>query len=197
METVLTVSSIFLWLVVLLNLVLTLALVRRINATSGSTRTLPDSLQAGEEAPFFTARTLNDEARTLADYAGRPLVLLFIAPGCKSCHELLPSFHELQEPAGLAGVELVLVSEGEMEQTRTMVQTLDIRLPLLVAPRKTNAFFHEYKIHGTPSYCSIDEQSKVQSSGHPHPNYGKWKALTNSWTGQKGSSGREVIQPRS
>ena len=55
METALVVSSVLLWLVILLNLVLTLALVRRINTKRSDKSAPPEVLKTGQLAPDFTA----------------------------------------------------------------------------------------------------------------------------------------------
>lgn len=184
MGTILIVSQVLLWLVALFNLLLTFALIRRINAASAARHKLPDMLSIGQTAPAFAARTLAGDQVTHADYADRATVLLFISPGCASCHKLLPTFHLLEPRARQSGIDLILVSDGDLENTRTMADERNIRLPLLVAPSKETSFFRDYKIHGTPSYCFIDEQGIVQSVGHPYENVQEWKALTDSWTDQ-------------
>ena len=182
MQTILVVSSILLWLVVLLNLLLTFGLVRRLNAdqaNGASASTM--GLKAGETAPDFTAQTLSGETVTLSSYAGRNVAFVFISTHCTPCHEILPSLALLAPRAARAGVELVLVSSDEMEETHTFVEKEHISLPVLVAPIKNNAFMEDYKSMSTPSYCFIDGQSRVQSSGYPSLEWGGWKALADSW----------------
>ena len=38
----------------------------------------------------------------------------------------------------------------------------------------------DYKFAETPSYCAIDAQGAVQSSGLPFPDNGEWGILTGS-----------------
>jgi len=178
LETALIVSSVLLWLIVLLNLLLTLALVRRINHGTSS---MEKGLKAGEMAPAFTAQTLSGEIVTHATYADQSMVFVFISTHCKPCRELLPTLEKLGPRARQAGVELVLVSGDELEDTRTLVKEMQIQLPVLVAPRASNSFFDDYKITSTPSYCHINEQNTVQSAGYPGLQLMKWKALTESW----------------
>lgn len=185
MDTILVVNSVLLWLAVLLNLLLTFGLVRRLNADHQSiTRSHQVGLKAGELAPDFSALTIDGETVTLATYAGRKVVFLFISIHCEPCHEKLPNFELLGPKAARAGVELVLVSSNEMEETLPFVEKEHIHLPILVAPLKNNAFMEDYKSTSTPSYCFIDEQSKVQSSGYPSLEWGGWKALAELWNGE-------------
>lgn len=182
METILVVSSILLWLVVLLNLLLTLALVRRLNANRS--QGVPDSrvgLTRGETAPDFSAQTLSGETIRLRSYAGRSVAFVFISTHCAPCHEILPSLVSLGPKAARAGVELVLVSSNEMDETRAFVEQEQIHLPVLVAPRNSNAFLEDYKATEVPLYCLIDEQGKVQSAGYPGQQWEEWKMLTASW----------------
>src|SRR5690348_1026265 len=108
METGLVVSSAVLWLVVLLNLLLTLALVRRVNA---SPRTVPqERLKTGEPAPDFTAHTLDGELVSRSTYAELKVAFVFISTHCGPCREIMPQLVPLGPKAAQAGVELVLVS---------------------------------------------------------------------------------------
>lgn len=189
METILVVSSILLWLVVLLNLLLTFGLVRRFNAEHRIVTTPHQvGLKIGELAPNFTAPTLRGEMVTLSTYAGRKVVFVFISAHCDPCHEILPDLQSLGPKAARAGVEFVLVSSNDMEETRTLVEKEHIRLPVLVAPRSTTSFFEDYKATEVPSYCLVNEQGSIQSSGHPYQGWEAWKTLTNSWETRDGST---------
>jgi peroxiredoxin len=180
LETGLVVSSAFLWVVVLSNLLLTLALVRRLNKGSRSTPAI--GLKSGQQAPDFSAHTLNNETVTRSTFVGRKAAFIFISTQCDPCREFMPSLTSLENDAAQAGVELILVSSDEQEETRAFAEELNISLPVLVAPRKTNSFFEDYKATLTPSYCFINEQGLVQSAGLTGLVGGNWQKLTNSWT---------------
>jgi cytochrome c biogenesis protein CcmG/thiol:disulfide interchange protein DsbE len=178
METGLTVSMVFLWLVVLFNLLLTLALTRRANIAG--TSSLLTGLKKGQAAPEFTAQTLNGESMTLKDYR-RPTVFVFISTHCGPCQRLLPELERISPQAAQSGVDLILVSGDQFEEAQDYVREKQIHLPVLVAPRDNNAFFNDYRITATPSYCSIDSQGMVQAAGYPDSQHGEWKALCDSW----------------
>ena len=186
METVLIVSSVLLWSVVLLNLLLTLALVRRVNA-SGDVNVAGVSvvgLSIGEQAPPFSVQTLKGESVTLESYTrrGRATALLFISAGCQPCHELLATLEDLLVGARRTGTDLILVSSDGREKTHALLTEFQLDISVLLAPRDSNPFFTDYQITGTPSYCVIDEDGTIQSAGLPSPTYGAWKALTATWT---------------
>jgi methylamine dehydrogenase accessory protein MauD len=177
-EQFLLISSLLLWVVVLLNLVLTLALIRRVNASPGQSLTVETGPTIREKAPDFSATTLDGETVTLSRYAGKATTFVFVAPYCQPCHELLPSLKTLTPQAD---AELVLVSDGSLKETQEMIREKDIQLPVLIAPREENPFLGMYNISMTPSYCSLDEQGVVLSAGHPGSANRQWQRLTAQW----------------
>jgi methylamine dehydrogenase accessory protein MauD len=197
LETVLIVSSVLLWVVVLLNILLTLALVRRVNASSGSLNAAGVAEigpTIGEQAPAFSGQTLEGAPVTLESYTGRgrATMLLFISANCQPCRELLTTLGDLLPGAQQTGTDLILVSSDEREQARALLTEFHLDIPVLLAPRESNPFFADYNITGTPSYCMIDDDGTVQSTGHPLPGLAAWKALTAAWTraGKLAASGR-------
>ena len=181
MERILTASTVLQWVVVLTNLALTLALVRRVNAESEEHNGPVSGLKPGRPAPDFAAATLSGTPVTLAEYAGRAVAFLFVGTHCPPCRRSLPSYEALAPKAARAGVELVLVSTDEAESTRSFVTELDVQMPILVAPQASNPFMRDYQASGTPSFCLIDAQGTVQAAGYPSLEWGEWKALSASW----------------
>lgn len=178
MVQVLIISSALLWVVVLFNLLLTLALVRQRSASARSRDT--SWLKVGQQAPQFTARTLDGKTVSLATYAGRPVTFLFISPDCEPCREGLPKYQALYPKAEQSGIQLVLVSLVDKKKTQGFVSKFNLQLPIIVAPQDNNPFMKDYKITETPSYCLLDVQGKVLSTG-PSTEWGTWRALTSSW----------------
>jgi peroxiredoxin len=161
METILVVSSVLLWVAVLLNILLTLGLARRIRSAFPAM----ESLKIGQKAPNFSAQTLQDQTLTLADYAGRSTAVVFVSPHCKPCREELPHLRELSPKARDFGAEIVLVSDEGEETTRPFVEGAVDGLTVLVAPRDRNPLFTDYKVPGTPSFYLLDAQGKVRGTG--------------------------------
>ncbi|WP_165423559.1 peroxiredoxin family protein [Ktedonosporobacter rubrisoli] len=185
MESFLLVSSILLWVVVILNLLLTLALIRRVNTKKESTQSLEVGPPLGSQAPDFSAQTLNDETMTLEQYAGRPTTFVFVSPGCGPCSEFIPSLTTLVPQMRSTGAELVLVSNGTRAETAEMVRELADEVPVLIATRPDNPFFKSYSITLTPSFCSLDEQGLVLATGHPNDSDQQWRRITTDGARQK------------
>ncbi len=174
METSLVISSVLLWLIVLANVFLTLALIRRFNRTGQSVEV---GLKAGTAAPDFTAQTLQGVTKTLADYQERAIVLIFVSPTCQPCRERLPMLQKTAVEARADGVEFLLVSGGALEETRAWGQEADIQLPLLVATQNQNPFFKDYQITSTPTFCLLGVDGKVHGSNIVGGNLEDWKKL--------------------
>ena len=86
--------------------------------------------------------------------------------------------NDLGPKAKRVGVELVLVNMGDKLKAETFVKEYDVRLPMLIAPENGNSFKEDYKVAGTPFFCLIDKESKVQATGYFGPD---WYAFTQKW----------------
>lgn len=181
MSIILEISVICLWIVVLFNLFLTFALVRRLNlkgSNNTETKQRIVDLDVGDSAPNFTAQKLESgETVTLTSFAGRKLALIFISTHCQPCEEILPQLRSLKAKAMEANIELALISAEEVEATRTYVAEEAIDLPVFVAPRKTNTFIKDYKVTATPAFCLITAQGSIYRSGPLRLQGNKWRAF--------------------
>jgi peroxiredoxin len=183
MEQLLIANSIVVWLVLLGHVLLTFALVRKVNginqASSNGGRPMPpkEFLKVGQPAPDFAAETLGGEPVTLADYASRKVAFLFMSPGCAPCCEAISTLEELQPRAAQAGVSLNLVMTSNREQAQAFVNELAVSLPILVTP-SAGQFKSDYKVGGTPFYCLVNEQGQVEATGFFDD---AWRSLTGQW----------------
>ncbi len=75
----------------------------------------PPPVVVGSAAPAFEATTVQPgrETRTLADYAGHPLLLNFWATWCQPCRDEMPSFERLYRDDGPRGLRIVAISVDE------------------------------------------------------------------------------------
>lgn len=176
MEIALIVSSVLLWPMVVCNVLLTLALVRRLNRM-GTGQSSEMGLKAGEAAPDFTAQTLGGATKTLADYTNQAVAFIFLATGCKPCRDRLPMLEKIGPEVWASGVELVLVSGDGLEETQALREEMNLQLPLLIAPRPDNSFFDDYKVPGTPAFCLINAEGKVHRASILGPEFPEWKQL--------------------
>jgi peroxiredoxin len=182
LETVLIVSSVLLWIVLICNVLLTLALVRNVNKASNTSKHIPppEGLKEGTKAPAFTAQALDETTVMLEDYTNKAALFVFIAPHCGACEDILPSLNTMGQE--MTDTELILVSNSTVEETRRLTKEHHLTLPVLSAPQPQNPFFPDYKIHGTPTYYLINAQGQIQATGHPHENNPQWKQFVASLT---------------
>ncbi len=68
----------------------------------------------GKAVPAFTALALDGTTRTLADYAGKPLILNFWATYCAPCRLEIPQFNQLLAQHRAQGLRVLAVNHGEM-----------------------------------------------------------------------------------
>ncbi len=170
MDNWLIISSLLLWLMTLINLIISMAIIRRIsnwslkNSTIKSSESKVIDLLPGEQAQPFSAENLNGEIVTLSSFNGRMFILIFIMTHCGACRAGIPSYLDIAHHASKKGIELILVNIDEKAATSALAKEFNISIPLLVAPKR-NSFEIDYKVKGTPSYCLIDKQGRIKSAG--------------------------------
>lgn len=184
MESLLILNLIAIWVILLLNLLLTLALARRLRRVAAAPPATPVSsapgLPVGQPAPDFMAQTLEGEPVTLRTYAGRAVSFIFVAPNCQHCRRILPELQQLFPKARRARVELVLVSSESAERTRALLDSLGVTIPMLLAPPESSDLASQYNPSGgTPFYCFINEQAVVLSTNIVGS--GEWPQLQSLW----------------
>jgi len=162
MEQFFILNVIAIWLVVAVNLLLTLALIRRVNNDKGRT---PNTLSPGQEAPNFTAEFVDGQTANLSTFKNKEVVLYFFSPHCSPCREQIPVIEKFYPKAKANNIDIVGVSTVSAEETQSFVKDNNIKYPVLIATRRINPFYKDYKVAGTPWYCHIDKQSKVVDSG--------------------------------
>lgn len=81
-----------------------------LQALSTITRTGQSPQAGGGTAPAFTLTSTDGEKVSLADFAGKPVVINFWATYCPPCKAEMPL---LQKEVGQSGARLVLINEGE------------------------------------------------------------------------------------
>src|SRR5439155_908025 len=67
----------------------------------------PEGLPLGSDAPAFELPDLAGERKSLAQFRGQPLLLIFFNPDCGFCHELMPNLAEVAagfQPASEGGI---------------------------------------------------------------------------------------------
>ena len=74
------------------------ALEKRLDALEFGEDEPPTGLPVGSEAPAFELPDLAGQTRSLVQYRGEPVLLLFFNPACGFCRELVPRLAASQRP---------------------------------------------------------------------------------------------------
>ena len=182
MNTFLLISSIALWLLVLslgfllLGALRALGIVKwqleQLQATTPS-RLGRDGLRVGKKAPAFSlpcATLPNNHSRSgeggmgrdvsLADFAGRKVLLVFTQSGCSPCKAIAPELNRLHERGAQ---QVLVVNNGDPEKTRLWAQEVDARFPVLA--QENHALSKRFQTFATPFAFLIDEKGIIASKG--------------------------------
>jgi peroxiredoxin len=162
MATILLISSILLWVVLLFNLLITFRLVQVI-APDVWVENIP-RLKSGQPAPAFKVETADGKTVTLASFSDNPLLLIFISLQCPSCLLKTPDLRALQLLAEQARVQLGLVCDADPGKVRAFASEFGLTALAWVATRE-NSIWKQYKVSSTPFYCLIDGDRRVQAVG--------------------------------
>jgi thiol-disulfide isomerase/thioredoxin len=193
MNTIWIFSLIALWGIVLLNLLLTLRVVRWLHTAEDQRNRMTKQekmpeLSVGEPAPDFSARTLaGNRSVRLKSYAGQSVAFIFVSPHCGTCRRKMPLLTTLSAQAKeRAGVEFVLVSDSKAAETFNWINAIheedgvEINIPVLIAPHAQSDFLPTYNPRGvSPYYCLIDGQGIVQA--RDPLGMGEWPKLQREW----------------
>ena len=149
MLTVLIVSQILSWIVVLgLGLAL-LALARQVGvlhvrlAPAGALLSGKGPV-VGEPAPVLDAVTLDGASIAIGKPAGRNQLLLFVSPHCPLCKDLIPIARNFAKTEKL---DIVFVGDDEASEQRAMIARLDMGGLPFVNSSIVGRAFHVRGIH--------------------------------------------------
>ena len=145
-----------------------------------------DGLKLGKKAPDFTlpvaqasslvhqeqaGRLLNgaeEQAGTLAlrpeasrhDFLDRKLLLIFTQSGCGPCRDIIPELNRVQDHGEH---QVLVVNNGELEQTRKWAAEVQTRFPVLA--QEKYSLSKRYEVFATPFAFLINEQRVITSKG--------------------------------
>lgn len=176
---------IVLWLLVVLNLALTLRLLtwaRGVQRLSGAppAETWAPELVVGEPAPTYRARLVGGGKVTEAAFAG-PTAYVFLSPNCESCWSTLAKLAAFVPAARSAGTTVVVVTDTGAKQTAAwLADAGGIDAPVVVAPVRVSRLIPAYDGPAFfPYFVLVSADGTVGARGIVgRPD---WLALTASW----------------
>lgn len=121
-----------------------------------------DGLEAGTPAPDFTLPDLEGNERSLSEFRGRRVLLVFSDPTCAPCQAMAPDLERLHAGQADDGLEVLMVSRGDVDANREKAQEHGLTLPILI--QSGWQVSKQYALFGTPVGYLIDEQGVVAKS---------------------------------
>lgn len=118
-----------------------------------------EGLKAGTPAPSFKLLDIHGRVRTLEEFRGQRVLLVFTDPHCGPCEELVPELVRLHEAHGDKGLAIVMVGRGEPEENRRKAERHGVKFPLVIQDRWKLS--RAYGIFATPVAFLIDERGVI------------------------------------
>lgn len=118
-------------------------------------------LPLGSVAPEFELPDLLGARQTLAEFRGRRVLLIFFSPGCGFCVKMAPDLAALPVDGSNGRPVPLVVTTGEIERNRQLIEEHGIRCPVLVQEKME--VMATYQVPGTPAGYLIDEQGAIVS----------------------------------
>jgi methylamine dehydrogenase accessory protein MauD len=121
-----------------------------------------DGIPAGQRAPDFTLPDLAGSLRSLADFRGRLLLLVFGSTSCAPCRGLVPDLNAFAQ-AHAAELDALFAIRGTPNETQRFVEELGIEVPIGIY--NDEELPEKYKARVTPFAFVIDGEGIVRSKG--------------------------------
>ena len=136
--------------------------VLRTLASSPAVASAEKGLGIGTEAPDFALPDTNGATVSLGDFAGQKVLLAFSSIHCSACTEVYPHLKAFSENRG--DVQVVMISQGSVEENRQLVQDQSFAFPVLSASGWDDPVMVDYQVPGTPFFYVIDEEGLVANA---------------------------------
>lgn len=158
------------WIVTLLTMLLTLALVRRVNmlaaqvATQISASAADLGLNEGEPLPAFEARDLNGRPTSSGELIDdKPALLALLSATCQSCRDQVAQFNAVSRDASRAGWVSVAVVSGTREAAADLIAAIGPDTTILVNEDQDAQLMRDLRLNYSPTYYAVARDGRVAS----------------------------------
>lgn len=168
----LTAAVILLSVLVVLDLTLSAAVIRRMRVYESARTAPPDrgGLADGTVVPEFSGATADGGTFGSADLAGSRTLLGFFATSCTHCVAAAPALAERAEQLAAEGVGVVPVltldEVGVAEDVAADMHTALVKAGVLVTEPRPGPVATAFRVKATPSYVLVGADGRVLASGY-------------------------------
>ncbi len=158
-----SISYVALWIIVITQGIALVLVFRSVGTVFLASREgiYRDGLQIGTKAPLFRAYEHGEE-RSLGDYVGKWLVLVFAAPACQICLNLIPGLEILREDLGKEAEVLILLRAGD-EVAADYRQITNTTMPVLAIGQRGVA--EQWLVRVSPFAHILDPSGVIKAKG--------------------------------
>lgn len=121
----------------------------------------PPGLAPGTPSPELELVDLDGDSRTLSEWRGRRLLLVFFDARCGFCRQLAPDLAALPVDGADGSPLPLLLAGGDAEANRSFVEERGLRFPVLLVDGSQAAA--RYRAQGTPVGYLVDEEGRIAS----------------------------------
>ncbi len=119
------------------------------------------ALQVGVQAPAFTATSLDGKIRSLSDYRGKGLLMIFMSSWCPCSNESIPIVNDAYQRHKNDNVEFLMVGIQEARSKfEGFIAKRDILFPAIYDDDKLIS--RPYGINAPPTMVFIDKDGMVK-----------------------------------
>ncbi|TMR22377.1 TlpA family protein disulfide reductase [Nonomuraea turkmeniaca] len=144
----------------MLNLLLTVGVIRRLRKQAASAAFLPpmaEGLAIGEKLPEFSATTTDGEPIS-DELLGGPALIGFFSPSCQPCRELMPRFIDHARQSS-AAVLAVVVTDSAEEAVADVERLTEVARVVVEEPQA--AIQSAFQVVGYPTVFLIGADGRV------------------------------------
>jgi peroxiredoxin len=134
---------------------------RQLGARAATRRREPGGLPVGAVAPDFELPDLAEVRRKLSEFRGRDVLLIFFNPRCGFCTKLADDLAALPPEAGGGRAMPLVVTTGDPDENRQLVERHGIRCVVLRQEQMEIA--SQFRAQGTPMGYRIDAAGRIAS----------------------------------
>jgi peroxiredoxin len=128
---------------------------------AGAKRREAGGLPLGTVAPDFELPDLTGVRRKLSEFREQNVLLVFFNPQCGYCTKMAADLAALSAEGGNQRPVPVVVTTGDAEENRKLVERYDIRCLVLLQEQMEVAA--KYRVQGTPMGYRIDDAGRIAS----------------------------------